>query len=723
MRPIHLSWCLPALAAVALLGPVGCSRQNNVAPRSRPARVVPTIQWVKPTAGAQGVRVDSMTAEALGPDGTRIAGPVALAINLDTQTFQGAIDVPSGPDRRIAVSGYATGDLVYHGMSEGISVTPGDTVPATVALRPMAVALVPSNAEPVFGDPVDVAVVDTAGAGYADLNVFLLQAGTVLDLASVSRGPDLPADARMDTIVVLKPGTSPVPLGLHFHQGTQPLPAGAARLAVLHFSTCPQGGCADGDTTALYIPDANALGMHETRLPLTTYGTRLTGRTRPVPADSGCVTGIVRRDGRPVAGATVTVNTGAQTTTDSQGSYCLPTRSHTGVQVTATLVVVGGPTYTGNATVTVGSAARCGGACASADVALAPVQVPPDSACVSGTVTLGGTGVGGAVVDATPGGAAVTDSAGRYCLAAPANTLISLSAEYSPGAGRLGSHATGSVHTGAVARCGGACATANLGLVQDTVPTTRYSTLAFIVRDVGLDSGLVSCYLSDDSLQQALPNAVVTITPDGGTPVQLANPDQTNFFFYASGSHIQGFPYVPVEFGRGYTLQIDRDGDGKVDATAHTFMPGLLTITNPTAGSVQPSSFDMTWSTSNQSDSVLYYAWLTPDTAAYQIGYNVSSAHFSGVATGDHTAHLFGWYGPALSSQLIGWLPNLQGGGVTGYFWGLVVAADVDFSVGAARPALLAARAGLPAPRMTPQALARATARQMRKILAHPPRR
>lgn len=306
----------------------------------------------------------------------------------------------------------------------------------------------------------------------------------------------------------------------------------------------------------------------------------------------------------------------------------------------------------------------------------------PQNACISGKVTLNGVPAASAAVHAAGGGSTITASGGTYCLSAPSNTSTTVSVDFVQSS--LNYHGSGVVLTGTPSDCGGLCSTLDLALVQSVQGVKRFSILAFAVPTVGLDSGVVEVIITDDSLQTPDTSAVVTITPDNGAPVRLSG-QLANGVYFGSAAHIPGVATVPLDPGRGYSLQVDLEGDAMVDATGSIKLASEARITIPTAASVQPSSFDMTWTVTQPSDSLFFLAIIdsSSDLEQFKSGYNITSARFDGLSNGPKRATLLTWVGPFFQNAIFGstYIPNLNGARIEGFFWSYFSVPTIDFSV------------------------------------------
>lgn len=305
----------------------------------------------------------------------------------------------------------------------------------------------------------------------------------------------------------------------------------------------------------------------------------------------------------------------------------------------------------------------------------------PQSSCVSGRVTFNGSPVSGATVVATGGATMLTASDGTYCLSVPSNTLVTITVDYTQSSKHY--HGSGSVGSGSPANCGGVCSTLDVITTETVQGKSRFSVNAFAIPTVGPDSGVVEVIVSDDSLSKLDTSAVVTIIPDNGSPVRLTQQFASGLY-YASAAHIPGVPSVPMDQGRGYTLQMDLEGDGTVDAQGTIKLASALAITNPIGGGSVRPAFDMTWTVAHPSDSLLFFATIdSTDMESYKFGYNVTSFHFDNITLGAKRANLIAWTGPYLQNAIFGgqYTPNILGARVQGYFYSFSSATQVDFSV------------------------------------------
>ena len=229
--------------------------------------------------------------------------------------------------------------------------------------------------------------------------------------------------------------------------------------------------------------------------------------------------------------------------------------------------------------------------------------------CVSGTVFDGGVPVAGATVEAFPGGMDVTKADGTYRVSAPADAAVQLVATR-PGTGTV---TFGSSNTIA-SPPGGLCTDESIALTPAPPPTTYliagqllHGKDGFITRD----EVYVSVEAETSPSPTPLDGCVVQIS-DGITTKTIAPSGTTPGLYQA----VTGFPNaVSLQAGHRYTLSVDIEPDGHVDATATALMPGQPTIDNPSPGSVQNPKFTASWSdlVTGTVDTVIYIGSFSSD--------------------------------------------------------------------------------------------------------------
>lgn len=209
------------------------------------------------------------------------------------------------------------------------------------------------------------------------------------------------------------------------------------------------------------------------------------------------------------------------------------------------------------------------------------------NSCIEGVVTSGGAPVGGAQVQAYPGGTDVTEADGGYRVSVPPGAPVQLVAvRVAAGAVSVGG---GSAVGG---KAGAPCVSKALSLSGGGPPPT-FTVFAQLNR--GRDFiGVVR----DAATVRIFSNGSPSL-PLNGARVELFDQIAFNTLpLIAPGIYgvITGQPGpFSLHDGETYTLRIDLEPDGVVDGTAQVQMPERPTITAPLAGEQVGTSFNASW--------------------------------------------------------------------------------------------------------------------------------
>lgn len=211
-----------------------------------------------------------------------------------------------------------------------------------------------------------------------------------------------------------------------------------------------------------------------------------------------------------------------------------------------------------------------------------------DVACVSGTVRDSiGNPVAGASVEAFQGAKGTTDASGHFQIEAAAHSQVRVVA--SRLVGNVFQSATDTVQT---AGAGDACASANL--VMKSEHPSFDVTATMLALPGAPDPGYsVSVQIMLGTPETAVPveGAVVEVGTGGTfTTIPESGSGSYDLFSFSGPS-----PLFPLVAGAPYTLRLDYNHDGIVDATGLVHMAGIPVVVTPDSGSVQPRSFTANW--------------------------------------------------------------------------------------------------------------------------------
>ncbi len=316
-------------------------------------------------------------------------------------------------------------------------------------------------------------------------------------------------------------------------------------------------------------------------------------------------------------------------------------------------------------------------------------------ACIKGYVkNSNGTPAVGADVEAFPGGTGTTDATGFFDVDAAPSSSVRVVASVLSGA--LISSAEIVVYTGASTDSCYASPDLTLGLPQQgtfAVDATLYkggsggSTFDFAAVDIQLKTpaGATSNY--DGADVKIGYGSQFTSVPSAGSG---------SYLLYTGAPGAASFSLAP---GQQYSIRIDFDKNGTVDATGSVRMVGVSAITNPTAGATVPNHFTATWSDNGSAVpgySANYWTFITGDSAARYFvttttskvvgDRSVDSSYYGSYLTNDplpagqYSMSVWSFNGPAGFLTVGQPLPNINGQNVTGFFYSYYFSTPVTFN-------------------------------------------
>ncbi len=316
-------------------------------------------------------------------------------------------------------------------------------------------------------------------------------------------------------------------------------------------------------------------------------------------------------------------------------------------------------------------------------------------ACIKGYVkNSNGTPAVGADVEAFPGGTGTTDATGFFDIDAAPSSSVRVVASVLSGA--LISSAEIVVYTGASTDSCYASPDLTLGLPQQgtfEVDATLYkggsgaSTFDFAAVDIKLKTpaGATSNY--DGADVKIGYGSQFTSVPSAGSG---------SYLLYTGAPGAASFSLSP---GQQYSIRIDFDKNGTVDATGSVRMVGVSAITNPTDGATVPNHFTATWSDNGSAISgysANYWTFITGDSAARYfvttarskvVGDRSVDSSFYGyylsndpLPAGQYSMSVWSFNGPAGFLTVGQPLPNINGQNVTGFFYSYYFSTPVAFN-------------------------------------------
>lgn len=303
-------------------------------------------------------------------------------------------------------------------------------------------------------------------------------------------------------------------------------------------------------------------------------------------------------------------------------------------------------------------------------------------ACIRGYVrNSNGTPAPGVDVEGFAGGTGTTNSQGFYQIDAAPNSNVRVVASAVQGTTIRSGEVL--VFTGAA---GDTCTLApdiTLG-----APTQgSFSVTAILASSLGFGEAIVNIDLVTPGGQQThWDSALVKV----GYGTQM-----TTLQAGGSGSY---FSLLSAASGQTYSITIDFDKNGTVDANGQVTMVGGSRITNPADSAVVGRTFTATWADSGSSVpgyAATYYLFLSGGDSSIAeyfqttqrskvIGNGIVDTSIYGypqpnnpLAAGSYTMELWGFNGPFATFGNP--LPNINGQNVVGYFYSYAFAAPVQF--------------------------------------------
>jgi len=327
--------------------------------------------------------------------------------------------------------------------------------------------------------------------------------------------------------------------------------------------------------------------------------------------------------------------------------------------------------------------------------------LPPATSCVSGVVTSSGSPMPNVDVQAFPGDITRTNSLGQYQVDAPQNAPIQIVAIRV--ASGLVTTAGSAVQSGAA---GGPCTQRDLSLEGG-------GTLSYIVEAQLIRGREEHGILRDQATARIRLNQSPSFTPWDGATVQVISSNGFTKTLPSLGPGRYGLisglnAGINLQRGFLYTLKIDFDNDGVVDATAQVVMPGAISISAPHPDDIVSSPFDATWTDEAFSDPgyearyIGSFEWLAfgsrPNqfvvpwpTEAFTVGNGIGDPALrmsnDPLGSGQFTFRLWATNGPIryeLPDTTLFTEPNISGANVTGWFSAISMADSITFgSLGA----------------------------------------
>jgi hypothetical protein len=354
-----------------------------------------------------------------------------------------------------------------------------------------------------------------------------------------------------------------------------------------------------------------------------------------------------------------------------------------------------------------------------------------DVACVHGTVRDSlGAPLAGVNVEAFQGERGTTDASGNYQVQAAAHSQVRVVASRLLGA--VFQSATDTVQTAGPTD---PCALANL-VMRSRQPTFNVtaSLIAYPFTPDPVYFVDVHIELGVDDAASPVDGATVevgtggsfTTVPDGGSGD------------YALNSLTPGNEGFTLDPGALYTLRLDYNHDGVVDASGQVRMAGLPVVDSPTPGAVEPRSFTTAWSDAGSGTTGYVPLYFGINTGSDSVTSESSTVFFttertkligSGVpdpltyepdpplVAGAYQFGIFTLVGPlfGLGIPSLPTTPNIGGSGTSGYFNAYSISNPVDYT--STGNALVASRASAPISAAQKLRAARATEAMVRRYL------
>lgn len=163
-------------------------------------------------------------------------------------------------------------------------------------------------------------------------------------------------------------------------------------------------------------------------------------------------------------------------------------------------------------------------------------------------------------------------------------------------------------------------------------------------------------------------------------------------------NYLPGSTGFSLAQGQQYSIKIDFDKNGTVDANGSVRMVGITRMTNPTEGSTVGKTFTATWNDSGSTVpgySANYWVSLVGDSAyryfftttpSKVVGDGTVDSTFYGYAlkndplpAGSYSFYVQSYNGPVGFVSVSNQLPNINGQNVTGYFYSYYFGETVSF--------------------------------------------
>ena len=321
-----------------------------------------------------------------------------------------------------------------------------------------------------------------------------------------------------------------------------------------------------------------------------------------------------------------------------------------------------------------------------------------DIGCVHGTVRDSlGHPVAGISVQAWPGTTTTTDVNGAYQLSAAAKSAVRVVA--SRLVNGVFEASADTVLTGGSAD---PCVQADFVLHSQQA---QFQVLGYIgAIDVeGNSTPYAQAIVTYGVAGEGAPLGGAIVKVGSGTTWTTLNEIAPNSGTYeATGGPGGDSPSLTLDPGQSYTLQLDFDHNGSVDATGDVRMVGNVAITSPDSGAVEPKSFTATWTDdgSGVSGYLPYYfgANAAQDSAAASSSFLTtarSKVIGSGIAdpqtgaadppltAGDYDMFLITLEGPFAGAGVapnVPTSPNISGANASGWFFSYGISSDVPYT-------------------------------------------
>jgi hypothetical protein len=318
-------------------------------------------------------------------------------------------------------------------------------------------------------------------------------------------------------------------------------------------------------------------------------------------------------------------------------------------------------------------------------------------ACIKGHVkNSNGTAAVGANIDAYPGGNAITDATGFFDVdAAPSSNVRVVASVLS---GSLVSSAEIVVYTGSSTDSCYVAPDITLGLPQQGTFEVDATLFKIGSGNSGLDWTSVDITLKTPAGATSHYDGADVKIGYGSQLISVpsAGAGSGSYILYTGMQGASNFSLAP---GQQYSISIDFDKNGTVDATGSVRMVGVSTVTNPLDSATVPNHFTATWNdngsaipgynanywlTISGNTAVRYF--LTTATSKVVGDGSVDSSFYGSylsndpLPAGQYTMSVWSFNGPANFLTVGQPLPNINGQNVTGYFYSYYFGQSVTFN-------------------------------------------